>query len=143
MPSHERLTAGTPFSSGSFLALPIGAPGGIAGSDVVPPLGATAIDFFITAELGSVHSFEITAVGTLTSATIVLPLVTDAMPVYVGFGAFGETLTDISIVKLPFPTTTTVTWVISDIRVIPAPGTAALMLVACLFGVRRRRSDRS
>lgn len=139
MPTHERLTAGTPFSSGSFLALPIGGPGGIAGSDVVPPLGATAIDFFITAAPGSVHSFEITAVGTLTTATIIVPGVTSATPMYVGFGAFGETLLDISIVKLPFPSTTMTTWIISDIRVLPAPGGAALFTILLAASARRRR----
>jgi len=139
MPSHDRVAAGTPFMSGAFHALPIGAPGGIAGSDVVPPVGATAIDFFLTAEPGVVHSFSITAVGTVSSHTIVVPGVTSAAPVYVGFGTFGETLVDISIVKLPFPTTTTVTWVVSDIRVLPSPGVLVLAIGAAGAAMRRRR----
>lgn len=139
MPSHDRVAPGTPFMSGAFHALPIGAPGGIAGSDVVPPVGATAIDFFLEAESGSTHSFSITAVGTLSSHTIVVPGVTPGAPVYVGFGAVGETLVDISIVKLPFPTTTMLTWVVSDIRVLPSPGVATLLLGAGLMGIRRKR----
>lgn len=134
-PSHERLTAGGPAASGSFLALTT--PGPIAGSTVYAPAGATAIDFFISSA-GPTHSFEITAVGTVTSTTIVLPGV--VAPTYVGFGAFGETIELISIVKLPFPSPTTTTWMIDDIRVLPAPGLAGFIVVGAIgLGARRRR----
>ena len=136
MPSHDRVGLGSPTSSGIFHALPLGGPGGIAGSDVVPPVGATAIDFFMTGEAGSMHLLEITAVGTATSTTIVVPI--GAAPTYVGFGAMGETLVDISIVKLPFPSTTMITWNVADIRVLPAPGTAAMLLGFGCVGLRRR-----
>lgn len=142
MPSHERVGPGG-VTSGAFHALPIGGPGGIAGSDVVPPAGATAIDFFLLAEPGSVHSFEITAVGSLSSETIVIPGVTSMTPVYVGFGAFGETIVDVSIVKLPFPSTTMTTWVVKDIRVVPTPGSAALGACGVLLVARRRRGQGS
>lgn len=138
MPSHERIAPGGPGFSGIFHALPIGAPGGIAGSDVVPPLGATAIDFFLTAVPGSIHSFEITAIGSTSSLMIVVPLVAGAPPVYVGFGAFGETILDISIVKVPFPSTTLTTWNVEGIRVLPAPGTLMLALAAGALARRRR-----
>ena len=140
MPTHERISAGSPASSGTFHALPIGGPGGIAGSDVIPPVGATAIGFYLEAEIGSVHSFEITAVGTATSHTIVIPGVSSTLPVFVGFGALGgETLVDISIVKLPFPTTTMVTWNVFGIEVLPSPGTPVLALGALGLALRRRR----
>lgn len=133
-PQHERLTPGTPTSSGSFLATTLMGP--LAGSTVFTPAGTTAIDFFIES-VGPPHTFEITAVGSATSATIILPAVTTAT--YVGFGAFGETIDLISIVKLPFPSPTTVTWVSSDIRVLPAPGPAAALLAGALGLVARRR----
>ena len=138
-PTHDRVAAGTPTASGSFHALPIGGPGGIAGSDVVPPVGANAIDFYIVAEPGSVHDFEITAIGTVSTKTIIVAGVNEFGPVYVGFGSFGETLLDISIVKLPKFTPTVVTWTVSDIRVLPAPGTAVLAIGVGVAGLRRRR----
>jgi len=136
MPSHERVSPGGPGFSGGFLALPI--PGPIAGSDVVPPGGATAIDFFMFPAAGSSHMFEITAIGSVSSLVIVVPVGPGA-PTYVGFGALGETLIDISIVKLPFPSPTMTTWGVSDIRVLPAPGSLALLLGACGLGLRRKR----
>jgi hypothetical protein len=136
-PTHDRVAAGTPTSSGAFHALPV--PGPIAGSDVVPPVGANAIDFYIVAEPGSVQDFEITAIGTLTTTTISIFGVNEFGPVYVGFGAFGETLIDISIVKLPKFTPTTLTWNVSDIRVLPVPGTGILALGALGCTLRRRR----
>lgn len=134
-PSHERLTAGGPMSSGAFLAL--AGPGPIAGSTVYAPAGANAIDFFISSA-GPAHSFEVTAVGSLTTTTIILPAV--VAPTYVGFGAFGETIDLISIVKLPFPSPTTVTWMVDDIRILPAPGAAAALMAGALgIGLGRRR----
>lgn len=136
-PTHDRVAAGTPTSSGAFHAMPT--PGPIAGSDVVPPAGATAIDFYIVSEPGSVHGFEITAVGTSTTTTITIFGVNEFGPVYVGFGALGETLIDISIVNLPKFTPTTITWIVSDIRVLPAPGAATLLLGAASAPLIRRR----
>jgi len=134
-PSHERLTPGGPAASGSFLAL--AGPGPIAGSTVYAPAGATAIDFFISSA-GPTHSFEITAVGSLTTTTILVPGVVG--PMYVGFGAFGETIDLISIVKLPFPSPTTTTWMVDDIRVLPAPGPAAAFALGVIgFAARRKR----
>lgn len=138
MPGHERISPGSPTSSGAFHALPIGGPGGIAGSDVVPPAGATAIDFYLASVPGTTHSFEITVVGTLSTHVIFLPGVTPGPPVYVGIGAFGETLVDISIVKSPFPSTTTMTWVVSDLRVLPTPG-SLLLLGGGVLALRSRR----
>jgi len=136
-PSHERLTAGTLTSSGSFLALTTTGP--IAGSTVFAPDGANAIDFFLTSVAGSAHTFEITAVGTLSTSTIIVAAAPG--PTYVGFGAFGESIIAISIVNLPFPSPTTTTWITSDIRVLPAPGTALLVPVAVgAVAVRRRRN---
>lgn len=134
-PSHTRITPGSPTSSGAFKAL--ASTGPIAGSTVFAPVGATAIDFFLAHD-GIPYSFEITAVGTSSTATIVVPA--SPMPVYVGFGAFGEHIEFISIIKLPFPSPTTTTWVIDDIRVlVPAPGSmTALGGLVCL-GWRRRR----
>lgn len=134
-PSHERLSPGGPFSSGAFHAL--AAPGPIAGSTVYAPAGATAIDLYISAVPGTAHSFEITAVGTATSATIILPGVVG--PTYVGFGAFGETITLLSIVKLPFPSPTVTTWVVEEIRVLPSPGALPALLIGAGFAARRRR----
>lgn len=139
MPSHDRIAPGTPFSSGAFHVIPPPTTGTAAGSDVVPPVGATAIDFFLAAAPGSAHSFAITAVGTVTSHTIVVPGVLPGFPMYVGFGAIGETLVDISIVKLPFPSPTAVTWEISEIRVLPAPGSVALLGIGGVVMGRRRR----
>lgn len=135
-PSHERLTPGSPFDSGAFLAIPP-TPSGIAGSTVYAPTGATAIDLFLSAVPGAIHTFEITAVGTATTATILVPAV--AAPTYVGFGAFGETITLLSIVKLPFPTPTTTTWVTSDIRVLPTPPSLAVAGILLAGAIRRRR----
>lgn len=134
-PSHERITAGTATSSGAFLALTTVGP--IAGSTVYAPAGANAIDLFISSAPGSAHSFEITAVGTSTSTTIVLPGVVG--PTYVGFGAFGESIVALSIVNLPFPTPTTVTWIVEDIRVLPGTGTGAIVCLAGMVAARRRR----
>ncbi|MBX3389708.1 MAG: hypothetical protein KF691_09675 [Phycisphaeraceae bacterium] len=136
-PSHERITAGTPFSSGYFHAIP-GPAGPIAGSTVYAPVGASAIDFFMTPAPGATHLFEITAIGTATTTTIVVP-VGIGPPVYVGFGAFGESIIAISIVKLPFPSPTALTWNVGDIRVLPAPSAGAVVGMGLLLAGRRRR----
>lgn len=132
-PSHDRVALGTPLSSGAFHALP--GPGPIAGSTVYAPVGATAIDFFLAPD-GIPYSFEITAVGTVSTETVVLPAIVG--PTYVGFGAFGETIDLISIVKLPFPSPVTTTWIVDDIRVLPEPGMLALLLAGAAMFVRRR-----
>ena len=137
-PSHERLTLGTPGSSGSFLAL-TALTGPIAGSTLHAPAGTSAIDFFIgPAPAGPLHSFEITAIGTSSSLAIVVPA--SPTPVYVGFGAFGESIEAVSIVKLPFPSPTSMTWVVGDLRVLPSPGTMVILSAGGLFALRRRRA---
>lgn len=138
-PSHDRVTTGTPFSSGFFHAIP-GPAGPIAGSTVYAPGGCTAIDFFLGLSAGSPppYSFEITAIGTLTTTTIVVGV--GAAPVYVGFGAFGESIVAISIVKLPFPSPTFLTWEVGDIRVLPSPGALGTMGLGLLLASRRRRA---
>lgn len=133
-PSHERVSLGTPASSGAFLALTTSGP--IAGSTVHAPVGATAIDFFMLGSMGSSHLFEITAVGTSTSTTVVVPV--GAAPAYVGFGATGESIVLISIVKLPFPSPTTTTWIVDELRVLPAPGATGLLAGVGLLAARRR-----
>ena len=135
-PSTERLTLGTPTSSGLFLALSsVSSP--IAGSTVFAPAGATAMDFFLDAVPGVVHTFEITAIGSATTSTFIAS--TTLVPIYVGFGAIGETLLEISIVKLPFPSPTTATWTYHEIRVLPTPGALALLGCAGLVAIRRKR----
>lgn len=136
-PSHERITPGTPFSSGYFHAIP-GPAGPIAGSTVYAPAGASAIDFFMTPAPGATHVFEITAIGTATTTTIVVP-VGIGLPVYVGFGAFGESIIAVSIVKLPFPSPTALTWNVGDIRVLPTPGAGVVAGIGLVLVARRRR----
>lgn len=133
-PSHDRVAAGTPTSSGAFHAMTTTGP--IAGSDVHAPVGATAIDFFIFGAMGSSHMFEITAVGTSTMSTIIVAA--GPVPTYVGFGATGESIVLLSIVKLPFPSPTVVTWAVEDIRVLPGPGPLAMIAGVGALGLRRR-----
>lgn len=139
-PTHDRVTAGTPFSSGFFHAIP-GPAGPIAGSTVYAPGGCTAIDFFLGLAPGSPppYTFEITAIGTVTSKTI--SVIVGGAPVYVGFGAFGESIVAISIVKTPFPSPTIFTWEVGDIRVLPSPGAAGLIGLGCVIIGRRRRAS--
>lgn len=138
-PSHDRVSAGTPMSSGFFHAIP-GPAGPIAGSTVYAPAGCSAIDFFLGLSPGSPppYVFEITAIGTATTTTIMVAVA--GAPVYVGFGAFGESILAISIVKLPFPSPTFSTWVVGDIRVLPSPGAWGTMVLGMVISARRRRT---
>jgi hypothetical protein len=131
LPTHDKTAAGT------YHAIP--APGPIAGSDVVPPAGATAIDFFIESDSFATPSFEITAVGTLGSSPPILVFAPPGSPAYIGFAGFGETLVTVSIVRLPFPTPSTTTWKVSSIRVLPEPGSLLLLAAGALM-IRRRRT---
>ncbi len=137
-PTHERTMTGSPVSSGSFTAVTTYT-GPIAGSTLYAPAGANALDFYLVSEPGSIHSFEITAVGTSSSTTILLPGVTSLTATYVGFGSLDEDIIAISIVNLPFPSPTSTTWTVFDLRVLPTPGAASMLLIAGLSASRRRR----
>ena len=133
LPDHDKIAPGV------YHALPL--PGPIAGSDVVPPAGATAIDFLIEAEPGAPSiMFEITAVGTSTASAPAIVTAAPGAPAYVGFGATGETLLTVSIVRLPFPSPGVLTWSVGDIRVLPEPTSLALLAMGGLMLQRRRRS---
>jgi hypothetical protein len=124
LPGHDKVAPGV------YHALPAAGP--IAGSDVVPPAGASAIDFFIEALPGASPSFEITAVGTSTVSAPVIVAAPPGAPAYIGFGAFGESLLTVSIVRLPFPSPSSITWDISSLRVLPEPAGLIVLFTASL-----------
>jgi len=110
----------------------------LAGSDVVAPAGAVAMDFLFT-PLAPV-SFAFGAIGSLTTATpVVTPVLTPGVPYYVGFAATGESITMITIATVPFGTTPAMTWDISAIRVLPAPHASIMLALAATLATRRRR----
>jgi hypothetical protein len=135
LPGHDKVAPGV------YHAIP--APGPIAGSDVVPPSGATAIDFFIEALPGASPTFEITAIGTSTVSAPVIVAAPPGAPAYIGFGAFGESLLSISIVRLPFPSPSAITWDISSIRVLPEPASVVWLGFAAIGVCAGRRFRRS
>lgn len=114
-------------------------PFALAGSDVLPPAGAVAIDFVFTSL--SPGSFVFTGVGSLTtSAPLFIPGVLPGVPIYIGFGAAGESIDLITIETAPFGHTPPFTWELAELRVLPAPaGLAPLALAALLTLTRRRR----
>lgn len=114
-------------------------PFALAGSDIIAPSGAVAMDFMFTTLFPG--SFVITAVGTMTSSDpVVLMGLAPGAPVYVGFGAAGETIDLITIETAPFGTTPPFTWEIGAIRVLPAPGVLVPLAIGavCLAGRRRQ-----
>lgn len=111
----------------------------LAGSDVIPPTGATAFDLMLTS-LTPV-GYVITGVGSMSSSTpIVTGVLTPGVPFYVGFVATDETLDLITIETEPFGTTPPMTWHLSDLRLLPAPAGTLVLGFGTLMVSRRRRA---
>lgn len=129
LPGHDKVAPGTYHPA---------FPGPLAGSDVVAPAGTTAIDFLFTPLVPG--SFSFTGIGSASGTPpMVLAGLAPGVPVYVGFGAVGETIDFVAIATVPF-STPPMTWHISEIRVIPTPGASAIGAFALpMYGRRRRR----
>ncbi|MCA9287142.1 MAG: hypothetical protein KDA05_01070 [Phycisphaerales bacterium] len=158
----DGLPVGTMYGTGGGVGIPLGTPFGpmsfapvhdkvapgvyhpfvpfaLAGSDIIAPSGAIALDFMFTTLFHG--SFVITAVGSMTmSDPVELMGLVPGVPVYVGFGAAGETIDLITIETAPFGATPPFTWEVGAIRVLPAPGALAGLAFGglCLAGRRRR-----
>lgn len=129
-PVHDKVAPGVYHP---FVAFPL------AGSDLVPPAGATAFDLMLTSltPLG----YVITGVGSLTASTpIVTGVLMPGVPFYVGFAATDETLELITIETEPFGTTPPMTWHVSELRLLPAPGGALALGLGALLISRARRA---
>ncbi len=128
-PTHEKVAPG---AYHPFVTFPL------AGSDIVAPVGAVAIDFLFTPLFPT--AFAITGVGSMTSSDpVVTPLLTPGVPVYFGFGAVGETIEKVTISTIPFGTTPPFTWEVSAIRVLPIPASCLPFALAGLLAAPRRR----